>query len=93
MLFSASQQFQVYSASTTTMTPSTTVIRTISNYEMDPNIPPVDVGTTCSLLNSVPGYSKLFTMQSTGYRTEPIVVDISKVVLEWIPGTVDSLIR
>ncbi len=91
LLFSARQQFQVYSANTTTMTPSTTVIRTISNYEMETDIPPVDVGTTAAFVTSVPGYSKLFTLGLRDIEQSPVVIDISKVVLEWIPNTVDRL--
>ena len=91
LLFSARQQFQVYSASATTMTPKTTVIRSISNYEMSSDISPVDVGTTAAFVNRVPGYSKLFTLQLREIEQSPLVVDISKVVLEWIPDTVDSL--
>jgi hypothetical protein len=58
---------------------------------MDPNITPVDVGTTAAFLSRVPGYSKLFTMQLREIEQSPAVVDISKVVLEWIPDTIDSL--
>ena len=65
LLFSARQQFQVYSASATTMTPKTTVIRSISNYEMSSDISPVDVGTTAAFVNRVPGYSKLFYSPTT----------------------------
>ena len=92
LLFSARQQFQVYSSSTNTLTPSTTVIRAISNYEMSANIPPVDVGVTTAFINTVPGYSKLFTLQLREIEQSPIVVDISKVVLEWIPDTIDKLV-
>jgi hypothetical protein len=91
MLFSARQQFQVYAASATTLTPRTAVIRSISNYEMSSNISPVDIGTTAAFVNTVPGYSKLFTLQLREIEQSPLVVDISKVVLEWIPDTVDSL--
>jgi hypothetical protein len=91
LLFSARQQFQVYSASATTMTPKTTVIRSISNYEMSSDISPVDVGTTAAFVNKVPGYSKLFTLQLREIEQSPLVVDISKVVLEWVPETVDAL--
>lgn len=91
LLFSARQQFQVLSTSATTLTPTTTVIRAISNYEMDANIPPVDVGTTTGFINTVPGYAKLFTLQLREIEQSPLVVDISKTVLEWIPDTIDSL--
>ena len=91
LLFSARQQFQVLSTSATTLTPKTTVIRAISNYEMDASIPPVDVGTTTAFVNTVPGYAKLFTLQLREIEQSPLVVDISKTVLEWIPDTIDSL--
>ncbi len=79
------------STSATTLTPTTTVIRAISNYEMDTTIPPVDVGTTTGFVNTVPGYAKLFTMQLREIEQSPLVVDISKTVLEWIPDTINSL--
>jgi hypothetical protein len=91
LLFSARQQFQVYSASTTAFTPTTTIIRTVSSYEMNANIPPADIGTTTCFVNTVPGFTKLFTLQLREIEQSPIVVDISKTVLEWIPDTVDSL--
>jgi len=91
LLFSARQQFQVYSANTSALTPSTAIIRAVSNYEMNANIPPVDVGTTTCFVNTVPGYGKLFTLQLREIEQSPIVVDISKTVLEWIPDTIDSL--
>ena len=91
LLFSARQQFLVLSTSATTLTPKTTLIRAISNYEMDANIPPVDVGTTTGFINTVPGYAKLFTLQLREIEQSPLVVDISKTVLEWIPDTIDSL--
>ena len=91
LLFSARQQFQVLSTSATTLTPTTTVIRAISNYEMDTSIPPVDVGTTTGFINTVPGYAKLFTLQLREIEQSPLVVDISKTVLEWIPDTINSL--
>ncbi len=91
MLFSARQQFQVYAASANTLTPSTAVIKSISSYEMSSTISPVDVGTTTAFVNTVPGYGKLFNLQLRDIEQSPLVVDISKVVLEWIPDTVDSL--
>ena len=91
LLFSARQQFQVYSANSVALTPSSAIVRAISNYEMDTNIPPVDIGTATGFINTVPGYAKLFTLQLQEIEQSPIVVDISKPVLEWIPDTIDSL--
>jgi len=91
ILFSERQQFQLYATDASVLTPSSAVIRTLSNYEMATDIAPVDVGTTPAFVSRVPGYSKLFTLQLRDVEQSPIVVDISKAVLEWIPDTVDSM--
>ena len=91
-VFSERQQFQVFATNTTTLTPSTTIVRAISNYEMDPNIAPADVGTTAIFVSKVFEYSKVFSIQLQDVEQNPVVVDISKPVLEWIPSTVDDLI-
>ena len=91
MLFSERQQFLVVTTDSSTLTPSTTLIRSLSNYEMSPDIAPVDVGVTSAFVNRVPGYSKLFSLQLRNVEQPPLVVDISKIVLEWIPDTVDGL--
>ena len=62
LLFSERQQFQVYATDASILTPTSAVIRTLSNYEMATDISPVDVGTTSAFISRVPGYSKLFTM-------------------------------
>ncbi len=91
LLFSARQQFQVYASDSNILTPTTSIIKDLSNYEMDSDIAPVDVGSTSAFITKVPGYSKLFTMQLRDVDQGPLVVDISKVVLEWIPEGIDSL--
>lgn len=91
LIFSSRQQFQLYASSSSTLTPTTSVIRSLSNYEMSSNIKPVEVGTSVVFVNTVPGASKLFTMQLGEIEQNPTVIDISKVVFEWIPDTVDDL--
>jgi len=90
LIFSSRQQFQLYAASSVTLTPRTSVIRSLANYEMS-TISPVDVGTSVVFVNTVPGVSKLFSMQLGEIEQNPTVIDISKVVFEWIPETVDNL--
>ena len=81
----------MYATDASALTPTSAVIRTLSNYEMATNIPPVDIGTTAAFVSRVPGYSKLFTMTLRDVEQTPVVIDISKAVLEWIPDTVDDL--
>ena len=91
ILFSERQQFQLYATDSSILTPTSAVIRTLSNYEMATDIAPVDVGTTAAFISRVPNYCKLFTMALRDVEQSPIVIDISKIVLEWIPDTVDDL--
>ena len=91
IIFSERQQFQVFTTDGSVLTPTSAIVRSLSNYEMDPNIAPVDVGTTAAFISKVPGYSKLFTLQLRDIEQNPTVVDISKNVLEWIPETIDNV--
>ena len=91
VLFSEDQQFIMFS-DTGVLTPALTTIRTISNYEMDKRIEPVDVGTTINFVSKTPGYSRVFGMVTRGQQENPQVLDISRVVKEWISPDVDSLI-
>ncbi len=91
VLFSKSQQFIMISDDQV-LTPTTAIIRGISNYEMDPDIDPVDVGSNLAFVSKTPGYSRIFAMQTRGSNENPVVVDISRIVSEWVPDTVENLI-
>ena len=91
VLFSANQQF-LMSASDGILTPTKTSIRTISSYEMDTVIDPVDTGTGISFISKTPSYTRVFTMVTRGENQNPIVSDIGRVVNEWIPSTIDTFI-
>ena len=91
VLFSGNQQF-LMGAGDGILTPSKTVIRTIANYEMDTVIDPVDTGTTINFISKTPSYTRVFAMVTRGENENPQVADIGRVVNEWIPSTVDTLI-
>jgi hypothetical protein len=91
LLFSRSQQFLMQS-SQGVLTPTSTTIKTISNFEMDINNDPVDLGTTVAFISTTPSYSRVFEMQTRGQDESPLVLDISRVVPEWIPSTVDQVV-
>ena len=91
ILFSKNQQFMVF-APNGIFTPSTTIIRGISNYEMDINIDPVDNGTNIIFLSKTPGYTRIYQMSTRGQEMNPIVLDIGRVVSEWVPDSVTELL-
>ena len=74
------------------LTPSTTTIRTISNYEMDTDVDPVDMGTNINFISKTPAYTRVFGMVTRGQDENPQVLDIGRVVNEWIPSGIDTFI-
>jgi len=91
LLFSANQQFIMYAADGN-LSPQTAIIRGLSNYEMDTNIDPVDVGTNINFVSKTAVYTRVFGMTPRGEGQIPEVINLGKVVDEYIPETVDSLI-
>jgi len=91
ILFSKNQQFMMYAADGV-LTPTTALIRSISNYEMDTQIDPIDMGTSINFISKTPGYTRVFGMVTRGQDENPRVLDVSRVVSEWVPPSVDTLI-
>ena len=89
-LFSKNQQFMMF-ADDGILTPDTALIRSISNYEMDTNIDPVDIGTNINFISKTPSHARIFGMQTRGFEENPVIQDISRAVAEWIPAEVDNL--
>ena len=89
VLFSKNQQF-LMSSPDNILTPTTTSIRTISNYEMDADVDPVDMGTNINFLSKTASYTRIFGMVTKGQDENPQVLDIGRVVNEWIPATIDT---
>jgi hypothetical protein len=91
VLFSKSQQFLMFSDDGI-LTPRSSVIRTIANYENDELIDPVDVGTNMVFLSKTPGYTRIYAMATRGQQENPDVLDIGRIVSEWVPDTVADLV-
>ena len=91
LLFSKDQQFMMSSADGV-LTPTTTNIRVIANYDMDTEITPVDMGGIIQFVSKTPSYTRTFGMQTFGQDETPKVLDLGRVVNEWVPATVDTLI-
>ena len=91
ILFSENQQFVLF-ADAGVLTPTLATIRALSNYELDRKIEPVDVGTNINFISKTPGYSRVFSMVTRGSEENPQILDISRVVKEWISPNLDQLI-
>jgi len=93
LLFSQNQQFMMYAADGN-LSPQTALIRGLSNYKMDTNIDPVDIGTHVNFISKThdtAGYTRVFAMLPQGVGQAPRVVDIGRSVSEYIPATITGL--
>mgnify|MGYP003133125748 CR=1 FL=1 len=91
VLFSRNQQF-LMNAADGILTPTSTTISTISSYEMDHEVDPVDMGTNINFLSKTPSYTRVFGMVTRGQDENPQVIDVGRVVNEWVPATIDTFI-
>jgi hypothetical protein len=91
LLFSRTQQFLMVSDSGV-FTPGSTTVKTISNYEVDEKNKPVDLGTTTAFVSKSTSYLRVFEMETRGQDENPVVTDISRIIPQVIPSTVDHVV-
>ncbi len=91
ILFSKNQQFIIY-ADNGPLTPQSTKIRAISNMEMSDTVDPIDIGTHFNFISKTPNFVRVFAMQPKGLGESPDILDIGRVVNEWITIDVDTLV-
>jgi hypothetical protein len=87
LLFSDSQQFLMESEDGP-WTATAVTIRTISNYECDRYLKPVDLGSTVLYTSRNQSWTRTFEIFTRGQRENPSVNESSKLVPEWIPRTI-----
>ena len=74
------------------LTPTNTTVRTISSYEMESTVDPVDSGNILNFISKTPSYTRTFGMITHGQDENPEIIDVGRVVNEWVPATIDTLI-
>lgn len=89
LLFSDNQQF-LMEAENGAFTPDSVSIRTISSYDNNGLIKPVDLGSTVLYVSKNSNWTKAFEMYTRGQRENPVVNESSKPVPEWIPANVNK---
>jgi hypothetical protein len=88
LLFSAGEQF-LLTSSNDSLTPSSVVVRSLSRYQCDTGTEVIDLGTTTVFVAKNSAYTRVFEMEMLGNELSPYVNDISKVVPEYIPNTIN----
>ena len=91
LLFSKNQQFIIFSDDGP-LTPQSTKIRPVSNMEMSDTVDPIDIGTHFNFISKTPNFVRVFALQPRGLGEAPDILDIGRVVNEWITIDVDTLV-
>ena len=92
ILFSKFEQFRLFSDDAA-LTATDSIIRSISNYEADDSIEPVDVGSSIVFVSKTPNFTRTMAMSTrSNPNGEPVIVDIGKVASEFVPSTIDSMV-
>lgn len=91
LLFSDRQQF-LMTADNSTFTPLSAFIRQISNYELDEHVPAIDLGNYQVFLGKTSSSTKVYLIQVPDVNQPPSVAEVSRVISDYIPNTIDSLI-
>jgi len=92
VVFSTNQQF-LLSADAEVLNPDTAKFRSISHYSYDKNISPISLGTTIGYIDNTGGSCRFMEVQQIQREQEPVVVETSKVVQEWLPNDINHLIN
>ena len=91
VVFSDRQQFLVKSENGV-LTPTSTTAKVIANYEVDPLVAPIDIGTQLVFISKTHSYTRVLNMVTRGDDYNPIVNDIGRIVADWIPKEIDQLV-
>lgn len=90
VLYSATEQF-LLTTDSDILSPTTAKINTMSNYECDPNVEAVSLGISQAFISKTPLYTRLFELNDISADTPPLMADITNIVPELIPSTINSL--
>lgn len=91
VLLSSGEQF-LLTSSTDSLTPGSVTIKSIARYQYDIDNDPADLGVTTAFITKSPSYTRVFEMETLGNDSSPFVNDISKIIPELIPSTVDQVV-
>jgi hypothetical protein len=92
LLFSTHEQFLLANNDgSPTFSPNKVRIRSLSSFEMDKNVDPVDAGDFIAFISKTPSYTRVYAMITQGNENNAQIADLGMKVNEWIPDTVDSV--
>ena len=90
VIFGDNEQFILYSEQGV-VTPNTALIKSISTYEMSPTVDAVQQGDEYYFISKSQRNTRVFQLLIRGINDSPILNDVSKIITDYIPNSVDTL--
>ena len=90
-VFSENEQFVLYSEQGV-VTPQTAIIKSISNYEMSDITDAVEVGEAFAFISKTQRNTRVWELQMQGIEQDPVLTDVGKIITDYIPNNVDTLV-
>ena len=90
VMFSDTEQF-LLSTDSDILSPETAKINTLSAFEADTNIEPINLGTSLAFISKTPLWSRLFEISNISLTDPPQMFNTSSIVPELIPATINNI--
>ena len=90
-IFSENEQFVLYSEQGV-VTPQTAIVKSISNYEMNDVVDAIEVGESFVFISKTQRNARVWQLRMMGIEQDPVLTDIGKIITDYIPNNVDTLV-
>jgi hypothetical protein len=91
VLYSTNEQF-LLSTDSDILAPTSAKVNAMSAYECDANVESVSLGTSQAFVSKTPLYTRVFELNDISSEQPPLMADITNVVPELIPDSIDSMV-
>ena len=91
VLYATNEQF-LLSTDSDILAPTSAKVNSLSAYECDANVESVSLGTSQPFISKPPLSTRLFELTDVTSEQPPLMADITNVVPEFIPESVDTMV-
>ena len=91
VMYSTTEQF-LLSTDSDILAPTSAKVNAMSAYECDANVESVSLGTSQAFISKTPLYTRVFELNDISSEQPPLMADITAVVPELIPESVNSMV-
>ena len=91
VLYATNEQF-LLSTDSDILAPTSAKVNSLSAYECDANVESVSLGTSQAFISKTPLYTRLFELTDVTSEQPPLMADITNVVPEFIPESIDTMV-